>query len=855
MPSQFINGQIVDAANRPLVHDLRLNVPQILLGSSTDRVLTFMSDGTVRYIPQSSLVAGAGSVISGENLGDGEGLMFKEVIDQTMYFNTIISTSSVDVSLDEEANEISLTVLAAGVDHGLLAGLGDDDHTQYLLASGTRALTGAWATGAFDITGANKFLVGGATGTYGHSGNEIQSQNLLDKTASESISGATWTYTGQIRVNGAAPDPEALRVETGGVVTLRVDTNSSAVETRHIAPVTTGAFDIGLTGTPYNDLFIEEVQFRSNAGSNQGSIVSDPTTLTITGTGDVNIGSSGLTSVGGTNTELTAAGLVTLWGFGSGVLVDGQFADVIQLTVRGNAAQTANPFVVETSAGTDLFSVSSAGLARVLAFQMPTGAAAGRLLISDGSGVGTWQAQSNVDHGSLGGLSDDDHPQYAALAQPETITELWTHTRQLFIDASSNEISFLVQGAGGQTANLMTLETSAGTDVFTVSIAGACVGSKFSVSDTAQATKDQFSSQFAINATASDLGTVYQGMFYDMDYSQNGAGAAHLEVIRAINIDIDMTHTATAFSGPTVQFMQGRLDAASGVAVASRVFDLQAVVNSTSFSGGASGAYLMSIEGNIAGQLIALKTDSRNAGAGRAVGYQGAATGLTGATGELCGVEGFITSVGTVARVVGLSAAPRAGGGALPTNDKIVGVRSASGHLLVTAASGAIVTGTPSDLSTVSTTHLNFASNAGELYVQGALEVDGKAWFDGDVEMADTKNIIVSTTTGTKIGTATSQKLGFWNATPVVQPSAFTQTYATASKTHANLTSATLTDSTGGTANTTCVAIAGTGDDANINNNFADIIAQVNALRVDLENAKQVLNAVIDDDQTIGIKS
>ena len=36
------------------------------------------------------------------------------------------------------------------------------------------------------------------------------------------------------------------------------------------------------------------------------------------------------------------------------------------------------------------------------------------------------------------------------------------------------------------------------------------------------------------------------------------------------------------------------------------------------------------------------------------------------------------------------------------------------------------------------------------------------------------KDIALSTTTGTKIGTATTQKLGFFNATPVVQQSATT---------------------------------------------------------------------------------
>lgn len=39
------------------------------------------------------------------------------------------------------------------------------------------------------------------------------------------------------------------------------------------------------------------------------------------------------------------------------------------------------------------------------------------------------------------------------------------------------------------------------------------------------------------------------------------------------------------------------------------------------------------------------------------------------------------------------------------------------------------------------------------------------------ITLADAKNIAVNATTGTKIGTATTQKLGFYNATPVVQRS------------------------------------------------------------------------------------
>lgn len=47
----------------------------------------------------------------------------------------------------------------------------------------------------------------------------------------------------------------------------------------------------------------------------------------------------------------------------------------------------------------------------------------------------------------------------------------------------------------------------------------------------------------------------------------------------------------------------------------------------------------------------------------------------------------------------------------------------------------------------------------------------GAATISGSTTYADGANISLGTTTGTKIGTSTTQKLGFYNATPVVQPS------------------------------------------------------------------------------------
>lgn len=58
------------------------------------------------------------------------------------------------------------------------------------------------------------------------------------------------------------------------------------------------------------------------------------------------------------------------------------------------------------------------------------------------------------------------------------------------------------------------------------------------------------------------------------------------------------------------------------------------------------------------------------------------------------------------------------------------------------------------------------------------------------VELTDAINLVVGTGTGTKIGTATSQKLSLWNATPIVQP-----TTGVAAATFVANTSGTLDDS------------------------------------------------------------
>ena len=54
----------------------------------------------------------------------------------------------------------------------------------------------------------------------------------------------------------------------------------------------------------------------------------------------------------------------------------------------------------------------------------------------------------------------------------------------------------------------------------------------------------------------------------------------------------------------------------------------------------------------------------------------------------------------------------------------------------------------------------------------GNITLNGNVTITGVVSLTDSSNIQIGTGTGTKIGTSTTQKISFYNATPVVQPSA-----------------------------------------------------------------------------------
>jgi hypothetical protein len=103
---------------------------------------------------------------------------------------------------------------------------------------------------------------------------------------------------------------------------------------------------------------------------------------------------------------------------------------------------------------------------------------------------------------------------------------------------------------------------------------------------------------------------------------------------------------------------------------------------------------------------------------------------------------------------------------------------------------------------------------------------DDRQCFEVVGSFADGVNITLGSSTGTKIGTSTSQKLGFWNATPIVQPTAAAQVA--------------ITDSTGSSATTTLVtvrtdSVAHAASDAQDNDHI--LFTLLNAMRTALVNS------------------
>ncbi len=113
--------------------------------------------------------------------------------------------------------------------------------------------------------------------------------------------------------------------------------------------------------------------------------------------------------------------------------------------------------------------------------------------------------------------------------------------------------------------------------------------------------------------------------------------------------------------------------------------------------------------------------------------------------------------------------------------------------------------------------------------------------------MNDGANVVLGASKGTQLGTSSSQMLGFWGATPVIQPSAYTQVYTTSTKTLAAY--APIIESTAFTGIATGQSGSVYAQVSDLNN----LRAAYENLRSFSENVAQVLNALINDLRSTGL--
>jgi len=96
----------------------------------------------------------------------------------------------------------------------------------------------------------------------------------------------------------------------------------------------------------------------------------------------------------------------------------------------------------------------------------------------------------------------------------------------------------------------------------------------------------------------------------------------------------------------------------------------------------------------------------------------------------------------------------------------VTSITGTANQVIASAATGAVTLSTPQSIAAASTP--TFAGLT----------------LTGNLTLGDANNIVINATTGTKIGTATTQKIGFWNTTPAIQPPAYTITNDTTDRTY-----------------------------------------------------------------------
>lgn len=176
---------------------------------------------------------------STSDVPEGSNLYFTDERAQDAVGGILTDTASINFTYDDAGNLITADVLPAGVDHGGLAGLADDDHTQYFMVTGRN----------------NESLILSGTGVIS---NQLGSALL-----------PSYSFTGDLNTGMYSSAADTLDFTVGGVAKWRIDSTGNLLAT------TTNTYNIGSSTNKPNTV---------HAGS--GGFVLVPSNAYITASGN-----------------------------------------------------------------------------------------------------------------------------------------------------------------------------------------------------------------------------------------------------------------------------------------------------------------------------------------------------------------------------------------------------------------------------------------------------------------------------------------------------------------------------------------------------------------------------------------
>lgn len=319
-------------------------------------------------------------------------------------------------------------------DHGALGGISDDDHTIYLLADGTRALTANWDAGSFEIraqtfqsdvaTGTAPLIVASTTLVSNFNADLLDGQEGSFYLDSANFTGTDWTDltdAGETSLhthdhgalNGLGDDDHTIYLLADGTraLTATWDVGDQAID--NIA-----SLFVGNTGTPYGRAeFVDggmtddvAVRITQDDGLVYGLLIGNAsysTTgneglgfwITDTGTAKIRGGGGALGVPVSAQLDIQDDGSFTNIGHAN---IAGAYAD-LEASGTGGASLRMRPGTAPSSPNDgDVWVTTGGYFARVNSM-----------------------TYNFTDHGSLDGLSDDDHTQYLLADGSRALSANW----------------------------------------------------------------------------------------------------------------------------------------------------------------------------------------------------------------------------------------------------------------------------------------------------------------------------------------------------------------------------------------------------------------------------------------------